>query len=768
MPRRRSSFGTSFSNSFKGFSDAVLKKEKSDQNDYENIPYQFVPPGRQDDYSEVRFYDFDSTWCRWRRGYELYTITQQYLGSPAIDRNTRGDFRMFFTFQFFPGLFVPVRIFTFPSAGNEEGEHTVGVRDANSLNFYDLGLPIDSVRYVTAAKAGTYNKSGTTVTVTLVGHGLRVGENAFLNYTSGTAVDETLVITSTTDDTFTCTSSASVTTAGTVNVRQEFADTAEGFADTRWTEQRVKIRTMPTPVTLLVGERLVDRVVERDSGVNATYSQSGNTITVTCNSPHGLSTDNQISLRILTGTARVGLYRVTVTSTTQFTVESIASATTSGNAKVIRRIKGFDFNNYVGNTVTGVDLTTEEILFKRDESYGVRFADNKAKTVVPAPRGFLASQDRFLTTEIRYQCNCPDFMRRRKFNLYKDSLDAKFPNTGIESVIPGTRQDREGNVINTRDNIGVHNDFGYAPTANFYEIPEYNDDPEASLPGLLYYQTRWCKHIYAALWSMKHDEGNDKFSFEGRYLQSGPNVTITIPGHGLLANKRVNIDFTSGNLLDGQYVVSSVPDENTIVIVYPFSGTTQGDCTVSNLKIHEYVDTWLLEPNDQPAGNALDKFYKNFDKEQDRTRKAAERMALLGYGLPWTGNKDIEFGQRNAPEETAQFDPTLVTMKLTDTIRRDEGELNRDGRILNNAATTLMSMQKVLNLDFDLIEDVRIGLLTQPLTDFTPDFQFGEVEGGTYLNGERITGVGVSSMDCSTYNPGVEQSINVDAGLYIN
>jgi len=768
MPRRRSGFGTSFDNSFKGFSDAILKKEKSNQGDYTDTPYQFVPLGRQDDYSEVRFYDFDSTWSRWRRGYELYVITQQYLGSSATGRNTRGDFRMFFTFQFFPGLFVPVRIFTFPSAGNEEGEHTVGIRDANSLNFYDLGLPIDAVRYVTAAKAGTYNKSGTTVTITLVGHGLRVGESAFLDYTSGTAVDETLIITSTTEDTFTCTSAASVTTAGTVNVRQEFADTAEGFADTRWTEQRVKVRTMPTPVTLLTGERLVDRVIERDSGISGTYSQSGNTITVTCSSAHGLSTDNQVFLQTSTGTARVGLYKVIVTSTTQFTVESIASVTTSGNVNVIRRIKGFDFNNYVGNTVTGVDLTTEEILFKREESYGVQFTNNKAKTVVPAPRGFLASQDRFLTTEIRYQCNCPDFMRRRKYNLYKDSTGDRFPNTGIESVIPGTRQDREGNVIDTRDNIGVHNDFGYAPTSNFYQIPEYNDDPEASLPGLLYYQTRWCKHIYAALWSMKHDEGNDKFNFEGRYQQSGPNVNITITNHGLLVNKRVSIDFTSGDLIDGQYVISSVPDENTIVIVYPFSGTTQGDCSVSNLKIHEYVDTWLLEPNDQPAGNALEKFYKNFEKEQDRTKKAAERMALLGYGLPWTGNKDIEFGQRNEPEETAQFDPTLVTMKLTDTIRREENELNRDGKILNNAATTLMSMQKVLNLDFDLIEDVRIGLLTQPLTDFTPDFQFGEVEGGTYLNGERVTGVGISSMDCSTYNPVVEQTINVDAGLYIN
>ena len=46
MPRRRSSFGTSFDNSFKGFSDAVLKKEKSNQGDYVDTPYQFVPPGR--------------------------------------------------------------------------------------------------------------------------------------------------------------------------------------------------------------------------------------------------------------------------------------------------------------------------------------------------------------------------------------------------------------------------------------------------------------------------------------------------------------------------------------------------------------------------------------------------------------------------------------------------------------------------------------------------------------------------------------------------
>ena len=39
-------------------------------------------------------------------------------------------------------------------------------------------------------------------------------------------------------------------------------------------------------------------------------------------------------------------------------------------------------------------------------------------------------------------------MRRRKYNLYKDTTDERFT-TGIESVIR-KRQDREGNVIDSK------------------------------------------------------------------------------------------------------------------------------------------------------------------------------------------------------------------------------------------------------------------------------------------------------------------------------
>jgi len=767
--RRRSSFGGSFDASFKDPSGGFNRKETSYQKkiELEAInPYQFFPPGTQPDYSEVRFYDVDSSWSRWRRGYELYCITQSYLGSREKERNSRGDFRMYMTFQLFPGLFIPARIFTFPSSGPEMGEHTVGIRDSNGFNFFDFGLPIDEIRYVTAARNATYVKTGTSVVVSLMDHGYLIGEDIFLDYTSGTATDETLSIVSKTNNTFTCTSAVSVSTSGNVQVRQQFADTAEGFADPRWTEQRVKIRFMPTPVTLFAGERLADRVIERDPGISITYSQSTTTITVTCASAHGLSTGNKVFLKFNTGTATTGLYDITYISATQFSVTSIISATTSGAGILYRRIKGYDYNEYVGYTVTGVDLATNEILFQRDDSYGTKIVNDKATTGVPAHRGFITN--RFLTTEIRYQCDCPDFMRRKNYNLYETSDKERFPRTGIESVVPGTRQNREGDTINARDNIGVYDDFGYAPVSNFYQLPSYDDGVDASFMSLQYYQTRWCKHIYAAMFSMVHDEGTEPIKIEATYTQTGPNVNILATNHGLLANTKVQIDFTSGDLLDGEYTITSVIDVNNFEIVYPYSGSANGYCTVNNLKLHEYVGTWLLEPNDQPIGNALTRFHKRFEKEQEQTKKAAERMSMMGYGLPWTGNKTLQDGASGLPEEIAEFDPNLVTMKLTDTVRRDSKVLTRDGQLMNKAATTLMTMQKVLNLDFDLLDDVRIGLLNQPLTAYASNFQIGLVDGGTYLNGVPALGDAVSSMDCSTYNPEVYQDINVDSSFYIN
>jgi len=71
------------------------------------------------------------------------------------------------------------------------------------------------------AGAGTYAQSGTTaVVVTLANHNLKVGQKVYLDYTSGTAVDETATVSAVTSGTFTVTSAGTLTTSGNVNVYQ--------------------------------------------------------------------------------------------------------------------------------------------------------------------------------------------------------------------------------------------------------------------------------------------------------------------------------------------------------------------------------------------------------------------------------------------------------------------------------------------------------------------------------------------------------------------
>jgi hypothetical protein len=66
---------------------------------------------------------------------------------------------------------------------------------------------------------GTYSQTGTTVTVTITDHGYITGNSAFLDFTSGTAVDGAYIVTVTDANTFTVTQ-ASRTTSGNVTDRR--------------------------------------------------------------------------------------------------------------------------------------------------------------------------------------------------------------------------------------------------------------------------------------------------------------------------------------------------------------------------------------------------------------------------------------------------------------------------------------------------------------------------------------------------------------------
>ena len=751
---------------FKKFEDKSNFELKNNFKNFENIPKRpSVYPRGSDGYaleSEVKFYNQDSLWTRWRRGYELYTFTQQILGSTAKERDKRGDYRLFFTFQQFPGVFIPARIFTFPSTNQESGEHICGMRDTDGFSFYDFGLPILDVRYLAPSVNATYSQSGTTLVITKNDHGLFPGDDVYLDISTGSATDETLTIVSKTQNTFTLTASGSATTSGNVVYHNSTA-----FNDTRWRFIRVKLRSLPTEVAFLAGERMADRIVERDSGISSTYSRSGSTVTVTCGSAHGLSTDNKVFVDVSTGAVISGRYTIEVTSPTQFKFTTISTGTTSGNLTLFRLIRGFRYDDYVGYTVTGSDVTTNEIIFQKADSYGAKTVDTIAKTTVPAHRGFAVG--RFLTTELRWNCSCQDFSRRDSYDLFSQNSHEKFPVTAIRDTKPGNIIQNDGSLDERRDEPGVFRDLGYVTINNFYELPEYEDEKQDSFQNLQYYQLRWCKHIYAAMWSILHDEGNEPLKLAAKYNQSGVNITVDFEDHNLNKNDKIQLNFTSGNAISGEYTITNVPDPNSFTVVYPFTQTTGGYVTVENLKKHEYVGAWLLEPSDKPIGKGLETWEKRWAKEKRKMQEAVEIFALYNRSTKWEGNKNI-IGDFNLPQDVANFDPSVIAMTLTDSLKRDEtGGLNREGKAFNTTNRMISMVNKLFNKAPTVLDDVKFGIVNKPLSEFTNVFEAGLLKAGDYINGELLdVAINTSNMDAGTYNPETAQDTVVDAGLYIN
>ena len=636
------------------------------------------------------------------------------------------------------------------------------MRDTDGFSFYNFGLPILAVRYLAPSVDATYQQNGTTLVVTKTDHGLFPGDDVFLDVSTGNAIDETLEIVSKTQNTFTVTATNSLTTSGNVTYHNSTA-----FNDTRWRFVRVKLRTLPTEVAFLAGERMADRIIEKDPGISSTYSRSGSEVTVTCSSVHGLSTGNKVFLDVSTGNVPSGRYTIEVTSTTQFKVTTITSGSTSGNLTLSRLLRGFRYDDYVGYTVTGSDANTNEIIFQKKDSYGARTVDTVAKTTVPAHRGFAVG--RFLTTELRWNCSCQDFSRRDSYDLFKRSNSSRFPVTPIRDTKPGNVLQPDGTLSDERDIPGTFRDLGYVTINNFYELPEYEDEQENSFQNLQYYQLRWCKHIYAAMWSLVHDEGNEPLKLAAKYSLSGVNITVDFENHNLNKNDKIQLNFTSGNAISGEYTISDVPNPNSFVVVYPFDETTSGYVTVENLKKHEYVGAWLLEPNDKPIGQGLEAWERSWKKEQEKLRESAEIFALYNRSTKWEGNKEI-IGNFNNKQNVANFDPSVVAMTLTDSLKRDaQGGLDRSGRSLNTTNRMIAMVNKLFNKSPTVLDDIKFGIINKPLIEFTDIFESGLINAGDYINGELVdSAVNTSNLDASTYNPDTDQDTVVDAGLYIN
>ena len=77
----------------------------------------------------------------------------------------------------------------------------------------------------------------------------------------------------------------------------------------------------------------------------------------------------------------------------------------------------------------------------------------------------------------------------------------------------------------------------------------------------------------------------------GTYAQSGTTVTLTVASHGVTQGQVVEIDYDTGNAVDGDFAVASVVDANTFTVTASAALTTSGDVIVKrNMKGHYDFD----------------------------------------------------------------------------------------------------------------------------------------------------------------------------------
>ena len=83
-----------------------------------------------------------------------------------------------------------------------------------------------------------------------------------------------------------------------------------------------------------------------------------------------------------------------------------------------------------------------------------------------------------------------------------------------------------------------------------------------------------------------------KTAQSGTYTRSGTTITVTFTSHGHSVNDKVYLDFTSGTAVDGLFTVASVPSANTFTVVDTTSGTiSSSNVTITTDYVRLGLDT---------------------------------------------------------------------------------------------------------------------------------------------------------------------------------
>jgi len=171
--------------------------------------------------------------------------------------------------------------------------------------------------------------------------------------------------------------------------------------------------------------------------------------------------------------------------------------------------KSYGYNNY---TVTAVGFNNVPLTPSYAPIFNTLFLSvsrTNSWSVVDAntlsvPASGPPTVGEYLTTEMRANCTCPDFLNRESYNLWDASLRMRYPYTRVQNMDPGfydAGSNAPTRLVNAPDDPGFARSFGFIYLNEIYNIPSY-EERSFSDPNLYYYQPKWCKHIYAAMWDM--------------------------------------------------------------------------------------------------------------------------------------------------------------------------------------------------------------------------------------------------------------------------
>ncbi len=309
-----------------------------------------------------------------------------------------------------------------------------------------------------------------------------------------------------------------------------------------------------------------------------TYSQSGNTVTVTLND-HGLSDDDQVSLDFTSGESTDLTTTVTVTDSNTFTVQSSESKSTSGNVKVTIPNCSLVQDPYVSGKPS-----VEALLKNERYTYRVRFPGNDgfflydekvlqylylgasydALKIIPAqeePSMVMRRRDEISSRNLSQIYNLDG---SSSFFSYLDSYTTgeSLGNTirGLSDSVEELKDGFKYFVQNTRLPSGSLNNLG--TSYNIIEGRNINTnhrivfrDPDGVLDQPLFEDS------------------------SATYSQSGTVITVTSTGNGLSVGDKVNLIFSTGTATDGRYEIATA-STNEFTVTSGQSATTSGDVIV--------------------------------------------------------------------------------------------------------------------------------------------------------------------------------------------